>query len=523
MKKLKKIAAVSCTISLLLAGCGNGGKVSKSDFKFDQYPMETEEKLTYWCSLNTAVSSVVDNFAKTEYAKELQKRTGVEIEYMHPATGQESTSLSLMIASDQMPDMIETTWSTYGGGPEQSIKEGIIYPLNDYLEHAPNLKKFLEENPEIDKMVKTDDGTYYAFPFIREDKRLLISVGNLIRTDWLEELGLKEPTTIAEMETVLKTFKEKKSADAALSFKSSDRSKFLGNFSTSTSFYLEDGKIVYGPLTENYKYALETMKRWYDEGLLDPNFVSVNNTALTANVLNGQTGLTINTGGGGLGTWLDNMKGKDFDMSGIAYTKISDDKEVSYFSVDTNYPGYGSVAITTACKNPELAVRWLDYGFSEEGYILNNFGIEGVSFEKKGDEYVYTDLIFNNPDGLTMSQAMANYFRSSLAGPFVQSKNYINQFYYRPQQQQALDKWLTNFDIASKNTIPNISKTEDEAKEYSSIMAEISKYESKMFTNFILGTTPLDDYDKFVEEIKGLNIDRAIEIQEDALERYNNR
>ena len=107
MKKLKKIAAVSCTISLLLAGCGNGDKVSKSDFKFDQYPMETEEKLTYWCSLNTAVSSVVDNFAKTEYAKELQKRTGVEIEYMHPAVGQESTSLSLMIASDQMPDMIE--------------------------------------------------------------------------------------------------------------------------------------------------------------------------------------------------------------------------------------------------------------------------------------------------------------------------------------------------------------------------------------------------------------------------------
>ena len=345
----------------------------------------------------------------------------------------------------------------------------------------------------------------------------------MIRTDWLKELGLKEPETIAEMETVLRAFKEKKGATAPLSFKAGDRTKFLGNFSTSASFYLEDGKVVYGPLTENYKFALETMKRWYDEGLFDPNFVSVDSAGLTANVLNGKTGITINTGGGGLGTWLDNMKGKDFEMSGMAFTRISDDKEVAFFPVETNYPGYGSVAITTACKNPELAVRWLDYGYSEDGYVLNNFGTEGVSFEKNGDGYVYTDLIFNNPEGLTMSQAMAKYFRSSSSGPFVQSKDYINQFYYRPQQQKALDAWLTNFDVASKNTIPNISKTEDEAKEYSSIMSEISKYEGKMFTNFVNGTTSLEEYDKFVEEIKGLNIDRAIEIQEAALERYNNR
>ena len=166
MKKIRKIAAAGCALSLLLTACGNEGKVSKSDFEFEQYPIETDEKLTYWKSINTALSTVVDNFGKTDIAQELVKRTGVEVEYIHPAAGQEGTALSLMIASDQLPDMIETDWSAYSGGPTKSIEEGIIYPLNDYLDHAPNLKKFLEENPEIDKMVKTDDGIYYAFPFV---------------------------------------------------------------------------------------------------------------------------------------------------------------------------------------------------------------------------------------------------------------------------------------------------------------------------------------------------------------------
>ena len=112
----------------------------------------------------------------------------------------------------------------------------------------------------------------------------MISVGTLIRSDWLKELGLEEPKTVADTENILRAFKEKKGATAPLSYVPGKRDTFLGNFGTSTGCYLEDGKVVYGPLTENYKTAVETLKRWYDEGLLDPNFVSVDDTVLSANV-----------------------------------------------------------------------------------------------------------------------------------------------------------------------------------------------------------------------------------------------
>ena len=42
-------------------------------------------------------------------------------------------------------------------------------------------------------MVKTDEGHYYAFPFIRGEAGLCYTVGGFIRQDWLDELGLEVP------------------------------------------------------------------------------------------------------------------------------------------------------------------------------------------------------------------------------------------------------------------------------------------------------------------------------------------
>jgi putative aldouronate transport system substrate-binding protein len=65
--------------------------------------------------------------------------------------------------------------------------------------------------------------------------------------------------------------------------------------------------------------------------------------------------------------------------------------------------------------------------------------------------------------------------------------------------------------------------TADEASEYATIMNDIETYRSEMVINFILGLEPLDNYDTFVDTIRSMNIDRAIEIYQAALNRYNAR
>ena len=70
--------------------------------------------------------------------------------------------------------------------------------------------------------------------------------------------------------------------------------------------------------------------------------------------------------------------------------------------------------------------------------MLYNFGTEGVSYEMQDGKPVYTSLITNNPDGLTMAQAMSYYIGAShMGGGFVQDLDYYNQYLARQQQRDG--------------------------------------------------------------------------------------
>ena len=70
---------------------------------------------------------------------------------------------------------------------------------------------------------------------------------------------------------------------------------------------------------------------------------------------------------------------------------------------------------------------------------------------------------------------------------------------------------------------PNVSYTSDESSEYTNIMLDINKYVDEKRAEFIIGTHSFDEWDSFINEINRLNIDKAITINQGALERYNKR
>lgn len=495
------------------------------------YPLQSDKTLTYWAPLNPNLNNVKASYNDVPFYQEWQERVGVKLEYTNPAVGQQNEAFNLMLASGELPDMMEWDWRMFPGGPEKAIDDGYILKLNELIDqHAPNLKKYLSEHPEVDKQVKTDSGAYYAFPFIRGDASLQVFHGPLFRKDWLDELGLAVPETIDEWHAVLTAFKEKKNATAPLSFTLVGNGQItylnagslVGAYGIIPTFYQEDGQIKFGALEPAYKEFLATMHQWYEEGLLDKNIATLDGKGLDANLTGGATGATFGNAGGGIGRWLPLMQEKDpqADLVAAPYPVLNKGDRPKFGQKDFPYSSPAAVAISAQSKEAELAVKLLDYGYGEEGHMFFNFGTEGVSYMMENGYPKYTDLIMNNPDKLAPAQTISLYARSNYNGPFVQDKRYIEQYNRLQQQKDAIVVWQTD---AHRYVLPPITPNQAESGEFATIMNDVNTLVAEMTLKIILGTEPVDAFDKYATKLHSLKIDRAFEIQQAALDRYNAR
>jgi putative aldouronate transport system substrate-binding protein len=273
---MKKLILLVCVLAALVAvQVFAGGKAATSSVgrvasatttPAGSYPIQTNVTLSYWLELNANTSAHYTNVGDTPFSKALTQKTGVKVNFLHPPTGSNAArdQLNLMVADGtNFPDILEYNWLTnYPGGPEKAIDDGVILRLNDIIDkYCPNLKAFLKANPEYDRMVKTDNGSYYAFPFIRGHEKLLYSQGLMIRKDWLDELGLAPPTTIDEWHTVLAAFKQRKNAAAPFTMAfSNNRRMFIESFGILKDWHLgTDGKVRYGIIQPRFREWLQTM------------------------------------------------------------------------------------------------------------------------------------------------------------------------------------------------------------------------------------------------------------------------
>ncbi|NHN29358.1 extracellular solute-binding protein [Paenibacillus agricola] len=497
------------------------------------YPIKTDKTLSYWSELTGNLVGIKSTHQDVPFFAEWQKKTGVPLKFIAPPTNQAKEALNVMLASGDLPDMIEYNFfKDFPGGPEKAIKDGYILKLNDLIDkNAPNLKKYLKEHPEIDKMVKTDNGSYYSFPFIRGDDLLMVYQGPIVRQDWLDELGIPLPETIDDWTAMLKAFKEKKGATAPFTVSSKPRvfnefnvGHFMGAYGVTRDFYMEGGTIKFGPAEKGYKDWLALFRGWYEQGLLDKNIATVDAKAFDANIVSGASGATVANTGGGIGKWQPLIEAKDPKAKLVAapqpVLKKGDMPKFGQRDLPFSING-GMVAITATSKNAELAVKLLDYGYSEEGNKFFNFGQEGVSYTMVNGVPTYTDLLMKNPDKLAPAQTIASYTRANYSGPFVQDKGYITQYLALQSQKDALPIW-SKTDMA-KYQMPPVTPTPEESSEFSKIMTDVNTLVDEMTLKIILGAEPVDAFEKYTEKLKSVKLDRAIEIQKAALDRYNKR
>lgn len=516
------IFTVILSLAVLSFGGCKGGDDTAGTFDGDvSFPLKEPVTLTYWVPLGGSVG-VIDDFSQMGMYKELEKKTNVKIKFIHPVESQLSEQFNIMIASGTYPDIIDGM-SYYSGGLTKAYNDGIIVRLNDLIDrYAPNLKKIYETYPALLPYVLDENGDHFVFPSLKGGAVLRQGNGPIFRKDWLEKLNLSVPETIDDWTNTLRAFKNNMNAKRPLILTTKDLKKdiLIGAFGIKYDFYVDNGKVKYGPYEQNYKEYLKLLKQWYDEGLLDKEFGTLNTKMIDSSILNNEGGAYIGVLGNGLQRYLTLTTDPSFALQPVPYPVLhkGDSQTIETLA---SIVGSKNCAITTACKNPEIAAAWLDYAYSKEGSLICNFGVEGESYTMENGYPTFTKLLTNNPEGKPFSTMGRMYARSFSVGPFVLDTRYGEQFFSMDVQKEAVDVWgkyAKEAEEASHEYLGTLNP--DEISQTTSKMNQIQTYADEYFIKFILGNASLDEFDRYLAEMKNMKMDEILAVYQQAYDRF---
>lgn len=543
-RTLALLLTTTTAMTLGFTGCGNSNNGSSSahstksaDAKsestdtndtFSGYPLKTDQSLSVWSSIMAPQKSYT-SYTESPWHTGLAKETGVDAEWTFPTAGTDGAqAFNLMLANEKLPDIIIYSLAN---DADQYIDEGIIRDLTDELpKKAPAYWKFLQDNPYYKKSVMSDSGKFYGFGTFRESEWNAAYTGPVIRKDWLDECGLSEPKTMADWDNVLRTFKDK--YDAKLAFSITRMNPGLaGAYNTSGSFarwpdelfYLDDNdKVQFSMDGDGWKDYMTQLHTWYKDGLIDSDSITIDDAGMRTKALNGKVGLSI-TSISQLSNWIGDAKSQNSGANwvGVSYPVVNEGDTIMKVQMEDTVRNTMAV-ITTACPDEkvDLALRWLDYLFTEEGIRYTNFGTERDTYTMDGDTPRYTDKVVNDPEG--MSEALDKYTGSQWQNIGVQNTEAVKQK-CDPIAIEAVDIWLKNQE-SKKHIFPNnVTKTTAESNEATEITNRIQTYVQEMSFKFMTGDESLDHYDKYSATLKDMGLDKLLEIQQQAYERFNNR
>lgn len=494
---------------------------------------KTEEIPTItWYQQNHSAGQLT-NMGESECFKAIEEDLGVNIEWQHPADGSSANDqLNLMIAANSLPDVVLWDWDALPGGTAKYIKEKTLMPINDMVEeYAPNYLAALEKLPRVKEVAYLDDGTMPGvYGMEPEDPRRVIYFGPMLRQDWLDKLGLAQPTTLDEWHTVLTAFKTQDPNGNGQPDEipwteqtGTNLDSFAPAFGILNEFFVDPGtgQIAYGGIRSEYKEFLMVMNQWYKEGLIDGEFATNDGKMYSSKIVSEKAGATAGYLSGTLGnlTAQGKQTNPDFQLMGVPHPKAANG--IAYNGMKDYIKSLtGMGGISANCKNPEMALKILDYGYSEKGHDLLNWGIEGKSYEVVDGNKVFTESILNPPDGKTPAQAIIPYAYPVAGWSKIMDFDAFKEIsYIHEGQLEAVTTWA---EADNSLLIPyKVKLTAEESGQLATIMNEIKTYRDEMVLKFILGTTSVEnEFDKYVEGLKKMGIEDAIAIWQGAYDRY---
>ena len=322
-------------------------------------------------------------------AERVTAKTGVDLNFMKPVVD-DGQKLNMMIAGNQLPDIL--TLDKNDAALKKMAEAGMLWSLDDLIDqYAPKMREILPK--EILSNYQMADGKTYQFTTwiqgeawqkaAREYDQIVGTNQPIItvRKDYYDEIGRPEIRNMTEFIAAVKQMKENHPdkigfypADGSMSADEFGKSAKLSHYGIqmglSTDFSEKDGGIQWVVRDDKFKEPMKYLNEMYLEGILtkDP-FIDTKD--------------------------VGKAKIEQGDVISYCWT-ISDGEKVPGDNPETTYEilppfetygqirtgaGWLATVIPKTCKDPERAIRFLEYLASVEGHSDVSWGIEGDTYQ----------------------------------------------------------------------------------------------------------------------------------------------
>lgn len=493
----------------------------------------TDEVLEFWTVVWTPMYIPEEGYQAMPQVLEHRELTGVNVEYVIAQSETIQETYSILQASDDFCDIMCGATAYTSDTPEKNIQDEWWVNLYDYMDYMPNFIYQATFDP--------DDDTTFNTIFYKEDMIpafyaledvAFVGSNYMARGDWLNELGLSNETIITwdDVYNMLTLMKQNycefplplfSTIDMAgnYAFNSYDTLPFINPYAVGPQ-YVVDGQVKLAHMNDNDKALMTRLNQWYTEGLIDPGWSGYdNNTMFTDKIVTSKVGYVYMSPGEVAG--YEQSTTDDADCEWVPIHKpLLEPNQTVHCGGDTTKFFYGSAIVSTTCENIELAVTWLDWRYSPSGSFIVSYGPEGVLWERdEAGKVVATESAMNN-EGLAFAWACMFYGLNSLAEPGLE---HTARKYIIPGGDRllAIHYFWDEYDYDGAYKWPaGVKLNEEQTDEVNQLQADLMTYISENYSSFLDNSKPLSEWDSYVEGLKTLNIDRVIEIFQEAYDTY---
>ena len=201
----------------------------------------------------------------------------------------------------------------------------------------------------------------------------------------------------------------------------------------------------------------------------------------------------------------------------------------AYATGDAATMSYGRYAFTKACTDLQAAAALLDFLYSEDYYLMTEWGIEGTSYEvidgtpqfMEGVGQTYWEQLAKdrNTNGLWL-WAFSVFPRVFPGQDLKETEK--NAAPYKLEYMEEFSTYPYKALTGGYETYYMAPPTTEEQQQKAEFYTDLSTYSDETFTKLIMGEYSFDNWDTYINELKALGLDDYIAIQTQRYERYQN-